>query len=188
MIIDWLTPCPSLCTDPPPPPPQETFSDFSWGEGGAVCTKASPVHTYPFSFKKAYFFLRFGLPSTRIQWNGHRKRRLFVNVWTDESGGFRIRWCHTWYTSSMTHAPKGMLSYLHCFSVSVWMGRFLANISTMNVFSSSYKACEISRSSSLLAAGDVPRGGTSATQRQKFHTDDVKSVPNPVRSADWSTE
>ena len=30
-----------------------------------------------------------------------------------------------------------------------------------------------SRFSSLLAAGDVSRGGTSATQRQKFHTDDV---------------
>ena len=34
-------------------------------------------------------------------------------------------------------------------------------------------ACENSRFSSLLAAGDVSRGGTSATQRQKFHTDDV---------------
>ena len=30
-----------------------------------------------------------------------------------------------------------------------------------------------SRFSSLLAAGDVSRGGTSATQRQKFHTDDA---------------
>ena len=29
------------------------------------------------------------------------------------------------------------------------------------------------RFSSLFAAGDVSRGGTSATQRQKFHTDDV---------------
>ena len=35
---------------------------------------------------------------------------------------------------------------------------------------------------------DVSRGITSATQRQKFHTDDVKSVRNSVRSADWSTE
>ena len=49
-------------------------------------------------------------------------------------------------------------------------------------------ACENIRFSSLFAAGDVSRGGTSATQRQKFHTDDVKSVRNPVRSADWSTE
>ena len=34
-------------------------------------------------------------------------------------------------------------------------------------------ACENIRFSSLFAAGDVLRGGTSATQRQKFHTDDV---------------
>ena len=47
-------------------------------------------------------------------------------------------------------------------------------------------ACENSRFSSLL--GDVSRGGRSATQQQKFHTDDGKSVRNPVRSADWSTE
>ena len=32
-------------------------------------------------------------------------------------------------------------------------------------------ACENIRFSSLFAAGDVSRGGTSATQRQKFHTD-----------------
>ena len=37
-------------------------------------------------------------------------------------------------------------------------------------------------------AGYVSLGGTSATQRQKFHADDVKSVRNPVRSADWTTE
>ena len=49
-------------------------------------------------------------------------------------------------------------------------------------------ACENICFSSLFAAGDVSRGGMSATQRQKFHTDDVKSVQNPVRSADWSTE
>ena len=49
-------------------------------------------------------------------------------------------------------------------------------------------ACENIRFSSLFVAEDVSCGGTSATQRQKFHTDDVKSVQNPVRSADWSTE
>ena len=49
-------------------------------------------------------------------------------------------------------------------------------------------ACENIHFSSLFAAGDVSRGGTSAIQRQKFHTDDVKSVRNPVRSTDWSTE
>ena len=36
-------------------------------------------------------------------------------------------------------------------------------------------ACENIRFSSLFATGDVSRGGTSATQRQKFNTDDVKS-------------
>ena len=46
-------------------------------------------------------------------------------------------------------------------------------------------ACENIRFSSLFADGDVSRGGTSATQRHKFHNDDVTSVRNPVRSADW---
>ena len=45
---------------------------------------------------------------------------------------------------------------------------------------------EVSPRSSLLR--DVVRGGTSATQRQKLHTDDAKSVRNPVTSANWSTE
>ena len=49
-------------------------------------------------------------------------------------------------------------------------------------------ACENILFSSLFAAGDVSGGGTSAAQRQKFHTDDVKSVRNPVRSTDWSME
>ena len=47
---------------------------------------------------------------------------------------------------------------------------------------------ENSRISSLLSAGDVSREGTSVTQWQKFHTDDVKSVWNPVISADWMME
>ena len=34
-------------------------------------------------------------------------------------------------------------------------------------------ACENIRYSSLFAAGDVSRGGTSPTQRQKFHTVDA---------------
>ena len=34
-------------------------------------------------------------------------------------------------------------------------------------------ACENIRFSSLFATGDVSRGGTSATQQQKFHTDDA---------------
>ena len=46
-------------------------------------------------------------------------------------------------------------------------------------------ACENIRFSSLFSTRDVSRGGTSATQRLKFHTDDVKSVWNPVRSTDF---
>ena len=34
-------------------------------------------------------------------------------------------------------------------------------------------ACKNIRFSSLFAAGDISRGGTSATQQQKFHTDDA---------------
>ena len=49
-------------------------------------------------------------------------------------------------------------------------------------------ARENSRFSSLFAAEDASCEGTSATQRQKFHTDDVKFVRNLVKSADWSTE
>ena len=40
----------------------------------------------------------------------------------------------------------------------------------------SFLACENICFSLLFATGDVSRGETSATQRQKFHTDDVKSV------------
>ena len=39
-----------------------------------------------------------------------------------------------------------------------------------------------------LRRGDVARGGTSVITRQKFHTDEVKYLQNPVMSADWTTE
>ena len=49
------------------------------------------------------------------------------------------------------------------------------------------RTTDVSLRSSLLR--DVSRGGTSATQQQKFHTNDAKSVRNAVRSAlYWSTE
>ena len=38
-------------------------------------------------------------------------------------------------------------------------------------------ACENIRFSSLFAAGNISGGGTSATQRQKFHTDDANHTP-----------
>ena len=63
----------------------------------------------------------------------------------------------------------------------------LDNRSNLNFFTQ-ILACENGRFSSLFAAGDVSRGGGSATKRQKFHTDDEKFVRSQVRSADWSTE
>ena len=47
------------------------------------------------------------------------------------------------------------------------------NNNTAKFFVSLNIACENIRFSSLFAAEDVLRGGTSATQRQKFHTDDA---------------
>ena len=53
-------------------------------------------------------------------------------------------------------------------------------------------ACENIRFSSLFAVGDVSRGGTSVTQRQKFHTDDAnqclhnKSGSHGVSNTDLS--
>ena len=39
-----------------------------------------------------------------------------------------------------------------------------------------------------LPLGDVSQKGTSATQRQKLHTGDIKSVQNFVVSTDWMME
>ena len=50
----------------------------------------------------------------------------------------------------------------------------------------SLRTADVSPRSSPLK--DVSRGGTSVTLRQKFHTDDAKSVRKPVRSVNWSTE
>ena len=46
-------------------------------------------------------------------------------------------------------------------------------VTTVTPFIEGSVACENIRFSSLFAAGEVSRGGTSATQRQKFHTDDA---------------
>ena len=50
----------------------------------------------------------------------------------------------------------------------IWLSRHIGKWRT-----GQWVACENIRFSSLFAAGDVSRGGTSATQRQKFHTDDA---------------
>ena len=89
------------------------------------------------------FFSRFRLPSTCIREKRSPKTHLFKNVlqrgdfrisrflvyvWTDENGGFPIRCCHTLYSSSMMHAPRGMLSsFLRC-SVFMWMAENDSNM------------------------------------------------------------
>ena len=63
-----------------------------------------------------------------------------------------------------------------------WMGCLLQNeteiimfflVITYFQYYQSNLTCENSRFSSVFSARDVSRGGTSATQRQKFHGDDV---------------
>ena len=44
---------------------------------------------------------------------------------------------------------------------------------------------ENSHFSLLLATWDVLLGETSVPQRQKFHTDNIKSVWNLFRTSDW---
>ena len=72
-----------------------------------------------------------------------------------------------------------------------WSGKLLSSpkileTGTWLLIAPSMRTADVSPRSSPLR--DVSRGGTFATQRQKFHIDDAKSVRNPVRSANWSTE
>ena len=46
----------------------------------------------------------------------------------------------------------------------------------------------VQRSIPIELRSQLGAGRWIATQWQKFHTDDVKSIWNPVRNADWSTE
>ena len=77
-----------------------------------------------------------------------------------------------------------------------WRAMFTTILLPKNDIKSKYPeeystvVCENSRFPSLFAAEgrDFSRAGTSATQRQKFHTGDVNSVRNPVMSADWTME
>ena len=76
----------------------------------------------------------------------------------------------------MTHL---VFSFCYLLSICFW-NHLEAVLSTTKILSCTIKllahtslACKSIRFSPLFAAGDVSRGGTSATQRQKFHTDDA---------------
>ena len=64
---------------------------------------------------------------------------------------------------------------MHFFFLFLDLDMVLMSLPTFDKVSESV-ACENIRFSSLFTAGDVSRGGTSVTQRQKFHTDDCKSM------------
>ena len=98
------------------------------------------------------------------------------------------RWCHwceqctsaSWTTASGTNS-KGC-----------WKPWCYAQLGAPGLPLKARLACENIRFSLLFVAGDVWRGGMSATQRQKFHTDDTnqclhnKSGSHGVRSINLS--
>jgi len=88
----------------------------------------APSTCIRFWLKTDIFFARFGLSCSRIRLKRAPKTHLFKTVSRIEifktsvfrlrvDGGFRIRWWHTSYTSRMTHAQSGILSFFHRFSV-----------------------------------------------------------------------
>ena len=60
------------------------------------------------------------------------KRWLFFCMCLDEIESFQIWWCHTSYTTSITYAMWGMLSYFHCLDGAVL---YDANVSLWILFS-----------------------------------------------------
>ena len=88
---------------------------------------------------------------------GNKRRRNFLSLSELEYGSEELNFRRVWQSE--------------CWSFCLHWGRFAY---TILVVSPTHLrlACENIRFSSLFAAGDVSRGGTSATQRQKFHTDD----------------
>ena len=87
----------------------ERLSRFARRPWRRMALKIRPRPHLSGYFLKQEIFLRFSLPSTRERrsfkngpWSGDfKKRRLLVYVWTDANGGFRIRWCHTLYTTTI---------------------------------------------------------------------------------------
>ena len=70
---------------------------------------------------------------------------------------------------------KSYRSVMSCTLATKSAGLFVFNLQPFfsQKLNRSYGSCENRRSSLLPAAGDVSQSRTSATQRQKFHTDDI---------------
>ena len=88
-----------------------------------------------------FFLLLIKAPSTRIRWKRSPKTHLFKDASfsstcrrTDGIGGFRVRWCHTSYTTSITHVLWGCYRYFHHFSVFMWTGENDSNTQSVDAY------------------------------------------------------
>ena len=110
---------------------------------------------------------------------------LLFNLFCSNVAKQVAQFCYRFYCNftlvSPCHVP------LMPYHVNLWRSKLLKPSPFKNLPSNiSLRTADVSPCSSPLR--DVSRGGTSVTQRQKFHTEDAKSVRNPVRRANWSTE
>ena len=74
-----------------------------------------PVQTYAFLFENGDFFPYWPTVHT---YQVKMVTGPLVYVSMDENEGFPIRWCNTSFTTSITHALWGMLSYFQCLAFS----------------------------------------------------------------------
>ena len=119
--------------------------------------------------------------STRRQYRPHLKAR-FVRPWWSGVIFWALPSTLPLTESTLHSHTKRKRSVVGKGSILRWLVVFDQD----RVFFYSLRAADVSPRSSPLR--DVSRGGASATQRQKFRPDDVKSVRNPVISADWTSE
>ena len=124
----------------------------------------------------------------------------------DVSLGFRRPYLCPWTTRRLMGKTFFWISRIRIIAQNWFLARLFCILIFLNFPDSGLShikkknpARENIRFSSLFAAGDVSRGGTSATQRQKFHTDDANQclhnksgshgVPNtncPILRVLWS--
>ena len=106
-----------------------------------------------------------------------RKRCFHVYVWTEENGGFRIRWCNTSFTTIRTHALWGMLSYFHC--LALLYGR-AKTIRIRYVFQTKTYSC--GRGLSLLGNGNGKAINSTISVRTRAQSLLFSSNPNSLQS------
>ena len=116
-----------------------------------------------------------------------RKRCFHVYVWTDENVGFRIPWCNTSFTTTVTHALWGMLSYFHSLAFSygqaktirirfVWTRPFLKTEGKYLRFQTKTDTC--GRGLSLLGNGNGKAINSTISVRTRAQSLLFSSNPN----------